>query len=82
MKGRAMTHAEIRRELKKRIDAMPAKYLRPALEYLNYLIALGPRPSLKQRLREADLQHKSGLGTPWEKLRRKYGVRKVTPERS
>jgi len=62
----------MREKVRQRVDSLPAKQLRAAMEYFDYLAAMGNRPPLAQRLKQADREMKAGLGTPWEKLRRKY----------
>jgi hypothetical protein len=67
-----MSTVELRKKLKQRVDKVPAGQLRSAMEYLDYLVAMRNRPPLEERLKQAEREFKAGLGTPWEKLRRKY----------
>ena len=70
--GEIMSTLELREKAKKRIDDIPAKQLRSAMEYIEYLATMGSRPPLAERLKQADREMKAGMGIPVEKLRRKY----------
>jgi hypothetical protein len=42
-----MSTVELRKRVKRKVDQMPAKQRRYAMDYLDYLDRVGPRPSLE-----------------------------------
>ena len=67
-----MSTVQLRKQAKARIDEAPAKAVKAALDYLEYLIEHGTRPPLSQRLKGADREYRAGGGTPVAHLKRKY----------
>ncbi len=60
-----MTTAELRREIKKIIDHLPADRLASLADYAQFL----DRPPLPQRLQAAEKAIKAGRGVNWRKVR-------------
>lgn len=69
-----MTVAELRKELKKRIDHLEESPLKSAADYLAYLEeSTNPQAlGMTERIRRAENEVARGLVTPVSKLRRKY----------
>ena len=75
-----MSTAQLRRQLKNRIDKMPVNRLRTAADFLTYLhereedeaMTLVPRKPLYQRLAQAQRDIARGRVTPVNKLKRKH----------
>jgi hypothetical protein len=74
-----MKLAELRRQTKRRIDALPDDEVRTAAEFVEFLAErsgttapLTRRLPLTERLRRARSEYESGVGTPVSKLKRKY----------
>lgn len=65
-KREPMTTADLRREIKKIIDQLPADRLASLADYAHFL----DRPPLPQRLQAAEKAIKAGRGVPWRKVRR------------
>jgi len=61
-----MTATELRREIKKTIDRLPAKQLRSLADYVRFL----DRVPLKQRIKEAEAEFAAGKGVNWRTVRR------------
>lgn len=60
-----MTTAELRREIKKIIDHLPADRLASLADYAQFL----NRPPLPQRLQAAEKAIEAGRGVNWRKVR-------------
>jgi hypothetical protein len=60
-----MNITKLRRELKKAIDGLPAQRLESLADYVEFL----SRPSLQERLREAEKAIAAGKGLNWRKVR-------------
>jgi hypothetical protein len=60
-----MNTLELRREIKKAIDRLPPERLESLADYVYFLT----RPSLAQRLEEAEKAIASGRGLHWRKVR-------------
>ncbi len=60
-----MSTLKLRREIKKAIDMLPAERLRSLADYVEFLT----RPSLAQRLQDAEKAIASGQGVNWRKVR-------------
>ena len=60
-----MNTLELRREIKKAIDRLPPERLQSLADYVSFLT----RPSLAQRLEEAEKAIASGRGLPWRRVR-------------
>jgi hypothetical protein len=61
-----MSTSELRQEIKKEVDRMPADRLESLADYVQFLI----RPSLERRLSEAEQAIESGQGVNWRLVRR------------
>jgi hypothetical protein len=61
-----MTTNELRREIKKTIDRVPPDRLESLADYVQYLT----RPSLEQRIKEAEKEIAAGKGVNWRSVRR------------
>ena len=61
-----MTTSEIRREIKKAVDQLPPERLASLADYVQFLT----RPSLEQRLAEAEAAIAEGKGVNWRKVRK------------
>ena len=76
-----MSTAELRRQIKKRIDSLPPDRLRSAADFLDYLgqhidqnafdELIRSRPPLANRLKQAEADIAAGRLTPASGLRRK-----------
>jgi hypothetical protein len=62
---KAMTTADLRKEIKKAIDQLPPDRLLSLADYVHFL----ERPALAQRLKTAKKEIASGRGTSWRKMR-------------
>ena len=60
-----MTTADLRREIKKVVDHLPAERLASLADYVQFL----DRPSLPRRLKTAEKAVASGRATNWRKVR-------------
>ena len=60
-----MSTIELRREIKKVVDRLPPEQLESVADFVHFLI----RPSLTQRLEEAEKAIASGQGLDWRKVR-------------
>ena len=60
-----MKTLELRREIKKAIDSLPAERLKSLADYVHFLT----RPSLPQRLQDAEKAIALGQGVNWRKVR-------------
>ncbi len=60
-----MTESPLRRELKKAIDNLPADRLTSVADYIAFL----QRPSLAQRIEEAERQLRASKGVKWREVR-------------
>ena len=60
-----MSTLKLRREIKRAIDMLPAERLRSLADYVEFLT----RPSLAQRLQDAEKAIASGQGVNWRKAR-------------
>jgi len=60
-----MTRLELRREIKKAIDRLPAEELQSLADYVCFL----SRPTLARRLQEAEKALESGQGRNWREVR-------------
>jgi hypothetical protein len=60
-----MNTLELRREIKKAIDKLPAERLKSLADYVHFLT----RPSLARRLKNAEKAIASGQGLNWRKVR-------------
>jgi len=60
-----MTTAELRREIKKIIDHLPADRLASLADYAPFL----DRPPLSQRIQAAEKAIQAGRGVNWRKVR-------------
>jgi hypothetical protein len=60
-----MSILELRREIKKAIDRLPPERLESLADYVHFLT----RPSLTERLEEAEKAIASGQGRNWRKVR-------------
>jgi hypothetical protein len=60
-----MSTAELRREIKKAVDQLPAERLTSLADYVTFL----NRPSLNERLQAADQAIAAGKGRNWRKAR-------------
>jgi hypothetical protein len=77
-----MSTAELRRSIKKKVDALAPERLQSAADFLAFLSDpasdrtfeeyLRNRPPLEERLRQAEKDITAGRLTPIEQLRRKY----------
>jgi hypothetical protein len=63
--GASMTTSELRKEIKKIIDHLPAERLASLADYVHFL----ERPSLTERLKESEKAIAAGGGTPWRRVR-------------
>jgi hypothetical protein len=60
-----MSTLELRREIKKAVDRLPPDRLESLADYVHFLT----RPSLAQRLDEAEKAIAAGRGINWRKVR-------------
>jgi hypothetical protein len=60
-----MSTGELRREIKKAIDRVPADRLESLADYVDFL----KRPSLRTRLEDAEKQISAGEGKSWRAVR-------------
>jgi hypothetical protein len=60
-----MKTVELRREIKKAIDRLPPERLESLADYVHFLT----RPSLSERLEEAERAIDSGEGVHWRRVR-------------
>jgi hypothetical protein len=60
-----MSVTQLRREIKKAIDRLPIKQLESVSDFVHFL----NRPSIAQRLSEAQKAIASGKGVNWRKVR-------------
>jgi hypothetical protein len=60
-----MTTANLRREIKKAIDALPPDRLSSVADFVAFL----RRPSLRERIEKAERELKAGKGIDWRKVR-------------
>jgi hypothetical protein len=61
-----MTTHELRREIKKTIDRLPAKLLQSLADYVRLL----DRVPIEQRIKEAEEAFAAGKGVNWRTVRR------------
>lgn len=61
-----MTTGQLRKQIKKTVDAIPPERLAPLAEYVAFL----SRPGLKDRLARAKRDIAAGKGAPWRAVRR------------
>jgi hypothetical protein len=61
----AMSTLELRREIKKVVDQLPAERLASVADYVHFLT----RPDLSTRLAKAEKAIASGKGINWRKVR-------------
>jgi hypothetical protein len=61
-----MTVSQLRRQIKKAIDSVPADRLASLADYAEFLA----RPELKKRLGKAERDFTSKKGTAWRSVRR------------
>ena len=59
-----MGTTELRREIKKAVDRLPAEHLESVVDYIHFL----NRPSVAQRISVAEKAIASGKGTNWRKV--------------
>ena len=77
-----MSTAELRRRIKKEVDALPPERLQSAADFIAFLgdaasdrtfeEYLRTRPPIEERLKQAEKDIAAGRLTPVEQLRRKY----------
>ena len=60
-----MTEANLRREIKKVIDRLPADRLTSLADFVAFL----ERPTLRHRIEEAERDLEAGKGVNWRKVR-------------
>jgi hypothetical protein len=60
-----MTTSELRKEIKKIVDHLPADRLASLADYVQFL----DRPPLAQRLKAAEREVAAGRGVTWRKVR-------------
>jgi len=60
-----MTESLLRREIKKAIDRLPADRLSSLADYIAFL----DRPTLRQRIDQAERDLKAGKGINWREVR-------------
>ena len=60
-----MTEAHLRREIKEAIDRLPVDRLSSVADYVAFLI----RPTLRQRIDQAERDLKANKGVNWRKVR-------------
>ena len=61
-----MTNVQLRKQIKKSVDAIPTERLVPLVEFIAFL----SRPPLRERLARAKRDIAAGKGTPWRSVRR------------
>ena len=60
-----MSTSELRREIKKAVDKLPAERLTSLADYVQFL----GRPSLEKRIKEAEQAIADGKGVNWRSVR-------------
>jgi len=60
-----MSTSELRREIKKAVDQLPAERLTSLADYVQFL----SRPSLEKRIQEAEQAIADGKGVNWRSVR-------------
>jgi len=60
-----MSAVKLRQEIKKAVDRLPTDRLTSVADYINFLV----RPSLPQRIAEAEKAIAAGKGVNWRKVR-------------
>jgi hypothetical protein len=60
-----MANSVLRREIKKAIDRLPADRLPSVADYIAFL----NRPTLAERIRQAEREFKANKGVDWRKVR-------------
>ena len=61
-----MTATELRREIKKLVDSVPAERLESLVDYVQFL----NRPELTDRIKTAEREIAAGNGREWRKVRK------------